>query len=119
MICGRRFTDHDSLDVRSEDRHLIYVVATLTTRPGTAAKVLDSARICIEKTRAEAGCIAYDLHTSITDPDKLVFVEKWETREALTAHSKQPHLKDWREASTPYALSRAIEIVHVDRIETF
>ena len=98
---------------------MIYVIATLVTKPGAAPKLYDAARVCIEKTRVEKGCISYDLHVSITDPDRMVFVERWETREDLTAHSKQPHLKDWREASTPHAVSRAIEIVHVDKVETF
>jgi len=98
---------------------MIIVVATLVTRPGEAPKILPAARVCIEKTRAEPGCIAYDLHASVSDPDKLVFIERWQSREALTAHSKQPHLKDWRDASNPHLVSRAIEIVHPERIETF
>jgi len=98
---------------------MIYVVATLTTRPGSAPKLLDAARVCIDATRAEKGCIAYDLHASITQPETLVFVEKWETREDLTAHSKQPHLLAWREASAPHVLSRKVEIVHPDKVETF
>ncbi len=48
-----------------------------------------------------------------------MFVERWESREALTAHSKQPHLKVWRDVSTPLTESREIVIVHPDKIETF
>jgi len=98
---------------------LIYVIATLTTKPGAAPRLLDAARTCIAATRAEAGCLGYDLHASISDPDVLVFVEKWETREALTAHSKQPHLAAWREAGAPHLVSRRIEIVHPEQVETF
>ena len=98
---------------------MIYVIATLVTTPGGAAKILDAARACIAATRAEKGCIAYDLHASIGDPDRLVFVEKWETREDLTAHSRQPHLAAWREANAPHVVSRSIEIVHAEKIESF
>jgi quinol monooxygenase YgiN len=98
---------------------LIYVIATLSLKPGAGPKLLDAAKACIEKTRAEQGCLGYDLHTSITDPHTMVFVEKWERREDLTAHSKQPHLAAWREASGPYLVSRRIEIVHPDKVETF
>ncbi|HHZ07525.1 MAG TPA: antibiotic biosynthesis monooxygenase [Rhizobiales bacterium] len=98
---------------------MIVVVATLVIKPGSVEALRAPAAACIAATRAEQGCIAYDLFHSMTDAEKLVFVEKWETREALTAHSRQPHLAAWREASAPHLVSRTIEIVHPERIEEF
>lgn len=98
---------------------MIIVVATLKIAPGSLEAILPAARACIAETRGEQGCIAYDLHVSVTDPQTLVFVEKWERREDLSAHSRQPHLAVWREASAPHTLSRTIEIVHPERVETF
>ena len=98
---------------------MIYVVATLTIKPGTLDHLREPAAACIAQTRKEAGCISYELFASLTDPEKLVFIEKWETREALTAHSKQPHLKAWRDASAPHLVSRSIEIVHPEKVEEF
>lgn len=98
---------------------MIYVVATLVIKPGSLDALRAPAAACVAATRAEQGCIAYELFHSLSDPEKLVFVERWETREALTAHSKQPHLAAWREASAPYLVSRVIEIIHPERIEEF
>lgn len=98
---------------------MIYVVARLTIKPGSLEAVSAAAQNCIETTRKEAGCISYDLHASVSEPETLVFVERWETREHLTAHSRQPHLKVWREASEPFTVSRTIEIIHPERVETF
>ncbi len=98
---------------------MIYVVATLTTTPGGAEALRAPAAACIAETRKEKGCISYELFQSLGDPDTLVFVERWETRDDLTAHSKQPHLKVWREASGPHLVSRKIEIVHAEKVETF
>ena len=98
---------------------MIYVVATLNIKPGTKERLLEPARKCIAETRKEKGCISYDLLASITDDDSMVFVERWETREALTAHSKQPHISAWRDASNPHLVSRTIEIVHPEKVETF
>jgi quinol monooxygenase YgiN len=98
---------------------VIVVIATLTIKPGTLETIRPHAEACIAETRKEKGCIAYDLHASLTDPNALVFVEKWETREDLTAHSKQPHLAAWRNASGPHLVSRVIEIVHPEKVETF
>lgn len=98
---------------------MIYVVATLTTTPGGAESLRAPAAVYIAETRKEKGCLGYELFHSLDDPDKLVFVEKWETREDLTAHSKQPHLKVWRDASGPYLVSRKIEVIHPEKVEEF
>jgi quinol monooxygenase YgiN len=96
---------------------MIYVFATLTIRPGTLDHLREPARICRETTLKEDGCIAYDLHADIANPDRLVFVEKWETREALSAHAKSAHVAAWREASAPHLIERKIEIVHAEKVE--
>lgn len=98
---------------------MIYVIATLTIKPGSLDALRGPAAACIADTRKESGCLSYELFASVTDPEKLVFVEQWESRDALTAHSRQPHLKVWRDASAPHLVSRKIEIVHPDKVETF
>ncbi|MEX0956858.1 MAG: putative quinol monooxygenase [Rhizobiaceae bacterium] len=98
---------------------MIYVVATLNIKPGAKEQLLEPARACIAETRKEKGCISYDLLESLTEPETMVFVERWETRDDLTAHSKQPHLAVWRDASNPHLVSRTIEIVHPEKVETF
>jgi len=55
---------------------VIYVVATLTVKPETRAEFIAAATACIKETRKEPGNIAYDLHESVTDPSKMVFVEQ-------------------------------------------
>ena len=65
---------------------MIYVVATLTIKPETRAEFIAAATACIKETRKEPGNIAYDLHESVTDPSKMVFVEQWENIEALGPH---------------------------------
>ena len=72
---------------------MIYVVATLTVRPEARAELIAGAEACIAETRKEAGNIAYDLHESVTDPTKMVFVEQWENAEALGPHRKTEHMK--------------------------
>jgi quinol monooxygenase YgiN len=72
---------------------LIYVVATLTVKPESRAEMIAAAKISIAETRKEAGNIAYDMHESVTDPTKLVFVEQWESADALGPHGKSDHMK--------------------------
>ncbi len=72
---------------------MIYVVATLTVKPETRAEFIAGATACIKETRKEPGNIAYDLHESVTDPFRMVFVEQWENAEALVPHRTMEHMK--------------------------
>ena len=98
---------------------MIYLIATLTVQPGSREHLLQPAKACIEETRKEKGCVSYDLFASVSDETSIVFVERWATREDLTAHSQTPHLAAWREASTPHLVSRRLEIIHPAEVETF
>jgi len=92
-------------------RKMIFLIATLKIKPGSLAAIRHAVQPCIDATRREPGCISYDLHQSLTDEDTLVFVERWENRQALEAHFKTPHLIAWRDAGGPYFLDRKIEII--------
>jgi len=72
---------------------VIYVVAALTVKPEKCAELIAGARVCVAETRKEAGNIAYDMHQSVTDPTKMVFVERWESHEALAPHEASAHVK--------------------------
>ncbi len=72
---------------------MIYVVATLTVKPEMRAELIEGAKACIAATRNEAGNIAYDMHESITDPTRMIFVEQWDNAEALGPHGKSEHMK--------------------------
>jgi quinol monooxygenase YgiN len=48
----------------------------------------------IEPTRAEKGCVRYELHQSETDPADFVFLEEWANGAAIAAHMQTPHVQD-------------------------
>ncbi|PKG58698.1 antibiotic biosynthesis monooxygenase [Shewanella sp. GutDb-MelDb] len=49
----------------------------------------------IDITRAEAGCINYDLHQDNENPAHFVFYENWQSREQLQTHLANSHLADY------------------------
>jgi quinol monooxygenase YgiN len=97
---------------------VIYVIATLRARPEKLSQLLDAAKAVIAGTRKEDGCIFYDLHQSVTDPDQLVFVERWSSREALAKHFEAPHMVPWRAAGAECVVERKVEIVTPEHVET-
>ena len=97
---------------------MIYVVATLTVKPEARAELIAAAKDCIAATRKETGNIAYDLHESVTDPAKLVFVEQWENAEALEPHRKAEHMKTFgRVAVKCMAAPPKIEVITPEKVE--
>jgi len=98
---------------------MIYVIATIQLKPGSVDAIRAAAAAVHAETLNEDGCMSYEQFSSLADPDKLVVVEQWASREALTAHSKTPHMLAWRDASKDYLITRRIEVVHPANVETF
>jgi quinol monooxygenase YgiN len=97
---------------------VIYVVATLAVKPEARAEIIAAAKVSIAETRKEAGNIAYDMHESVTDPTKLVFVEQWESAEALAPHGKSDHMRAFgRIAVSCMSAPARIEIITPEKVE--
>ena len=97
---------------------MIYVVATLMVKPETRAEFIAAATACIKETRKEAGNIAYDLHESVTDPSKMVFVEQWENAEALVPHRGTEHMKAFgRVVKNCITAPPKIEVITPEKVE--
>ena len=97
---------------------MIYVVATLTVKPETRAELIAAAKLSIAATRKEAGNISYDMHESVTDPTKIVFVEQWENAEALVPHRTADHMKAFgRVAANCLTAPPRIEIITPAKVD--
>ena len=47
---------------------------------------MDSARLIVEPTRIQAGCISCRLYQDLDEPDAVFLVEEWDSREKLDRH---------------------------------
>ena len=74
------------------------VVATLKARPGREDELLAMLEGLLAPTRAEAGCITYDLHRPADEPGTFLFHENWESRPLWEVHMQSPHLVAFGEA---------------------
>jgi quinol monooxygenase YgiN len=61
----------------------IIVIARARIQRPERETFLKALRICIGETRREPGCIRYDMHESVTDPEQFAFVEEWRDRAAI------------------------------------
>ncbi len=69
------------------------VVARLKAKSGSEAALERELRALVEPTRAEKGCLNYDLHRSAQDSGLFVFHENWESRALWDAHMASPHIQ--------------------------
>jgi quinol monooxygenase YgiN len=97
---------------------MIHVVAILTAKPGRRAEVLKAFHQNMPAVHAEAGCIEYGpaidaegMGDARFGPDSFVVIEKWESREALAAHAKSPHMAAYAAKTKEMIASRAVHVL--------
>ena len=69
------------------------IVAHITAEPDAVEPIRAALETLIAPTRAEAGCLQYDLHQDDQDPRHFLFFENWESRELWQDHMNSPHLQ--------------------------
>jgi quinol monooxygenase YgiN len=73
---------------------MIVFMATLQARPEAADQVADALRQLAEQTRQEPGCLGYQVHRGIEDPNLIVTVEEWRAPEDIQRHFEMPYVKE-------------------------
>lgn len=72
---------------------MLYIRAVLMVKPEARDTLMEAAKDCIAATLQEPGCHEYELHTSLSDPNRLVFFEKWDSEDCLEPHRKSDHMR--------------------------
>ena len=99
---------------------MIHVVAILTAKPGKRDAVLAAFRDNMAAVHAEPGCIQYIPAVDVADmgriqtklgDDSFAVLEKWDSPEALAAHSQAPHMAAYGAKVKDLLESRVIHIL--------
>ena len=75
------------------------IVANIHAAPEKIELVKAELEKLIPTTRAEKGCIQYDLHQDNDNPTHFMFYENWDSRELWQDHMNAPHLAAYKEAT--------------------
>lgn len=75
------------------------IVAQITAVAGKEDLVRTKLAKLVDITRAEPGCLQYDLHADNDNPGFFVFYEMWENRELWQTHMGAPHLAAYMQAT--------------------
>ncbi|WP_437610872.1 putative quinol monooxygenase [Erwinia sp. V71] len=71
----------------------VMIVAKFVATLGKADELKKVLSACIAPSRAEAGCVHYDLYRSTEDGNVFLFHETWQSAEAIAEHEQQQHFK--------------------------
>src|SRR5262245_6649305 len=73
----------------------------------------------IKGSRAEVGCITYNLAQDVLEPGLIHVSEAWESQEALSGHSQTEHMKAWRTAGASLGIGeRNIKLYEATVLKT-
>ena len=93
---------------------MLTVVATIRARSGSEVPVREGLEGLLAPTRAEEGCVTYDLHVDLEDPCRFVFYETWQSEAHLEAHLASAHITANRERIG--AMLEGVELLRLRRV---
>ncbi len=70
---------------------MIVLIVKIPVTPGKREEFIQRAQHVLAESRKEKGNISYNLYKSIENDNDLLYVEEWESKEALAAHGKSEH----------------------------
>jgi quinol monooxygenase YgiN len=71
----------------------VTVIVRVRAKAGQESRLRQELQRLLAPTRAEVGCINYDLHEPQTDPALFALYENWTSQAALDAHFQTPYLQ--------------------------
>lgn len=92
------------------------MVVEFRAAPGREADLREALLAMVTPTRAEDGCLRYDLHVDESDPAVYAFYEVWATREHHAAHDRSEHVGAFR-AVRDDLLAGPARVLRLARVE--
>ena len=74
------------------DKDTVYIVAHAVAREGEESRVQAQLEKLIGPTRAEPGCLRYELFVNKEKPGDFLFLEEYESDKAFQAHMDSKHV---------------------------
>ena len=71
---------------------LVTLASVIEARAGRADDLHHALSALVEASRAEPGCVTYDLHQDPDDTHRFLFYENWRTEAAFKRHLAKPHI---------------------------
>jgi quinol monooxygenase YgiN len=77
----------------------IVLIVEIRFDPRDRERMLEILRPMEAASRAEPGCLRYQIYEAMFEPGRVLVHEHWASEEALAEHTRQPHLLAFQAAS--------------------
>lgn len=71
------------------------IIATITIKPEYHEAFKPIFKRLVIGSRAEHGCVHYELNQSIENPNIYIVVETWQSQQAIDLHNTTPHFVEF------------------------
>ncbi len=82
---------------------MIIIVGSILAKTDSLNELLAMSLEHVRRSRSEPGCLTHAVHQDAENSLRLVFVEEWSDRKALTAHFTLPASRAFVKAVSPLA----------------
>lgn len=72
---------------------ILNIIAVIKAKAGKESEAKQALESLVAPTRAETGCLDFDLYENTDDKSSFMFYENWMSRDALNAHMQAAHIK--------------------------
>jgi quinol monooxygenase YgiN len=91
LIAGVAFLAVACNGQKQQENKMIRLNVTVTVQPEFHAEVTEALNLLAAGSRAEEGCIGYEIYQNTIRPEQMIIVETWQNQAALDAHEQTPH----------------------------
>lgn len=96
---------------------MIVVTGSVVVQDGRLDEALALSLEHVRRSRTEPGCLAHAVHRDVENPSRLVFVEEWADRAAITAHVAVPASRAFAKALAALAAEPpAMSVFEAERL---
>ena len=79
---------------------------TFIAKDGCENDLHDLLKMMVIPSKAEKGCLNYNIYSYKNNPKKFMAVETWENEDALNGHKTSPHYKIYKKYAPQYTADK-------------
>jgi quinol monooxygenase YgiN len=85
---------------------MIALIAKIPIKEGKVDEAIEAIKALMVHVAKEEGTLMYTLNRDNSDPNTLIFLERYKDQAALDAHSSTPHFKEFFAKSAEFIAGR-------------
>lgn len=87
------------------------IIATITVKPEFQEASNPIFKRLVTGSRAEPGCLRYELNQSIEDPNIYIVIERWQSQHAIDLHNTTAHFTEFVNFAKDHVDGLSISVV--------